>query len=127
MRSDGVPGSLHHNGCDASCLPELRQWLRTNLPADDDVGIDAELVCTELVTNAIEHGRGAAEVRIHVQDDQVRIEVDDHNTAALPAMRTPTPDDYRGRGLTVIDAIATWGTMQHPTGKTVWALVQAHR
>ncbi|WP_433505482.1 hypothetical protein ACQP04_02620 [Pseudonocardia halophobica] len=51
---------------DASCLTPLRAWLREHLPNSDDHQIDAELMCTELVTNALEHARGPRTVRMDV-------------------------------------------------------------
>jgi hypothetical protein len=64
--------------CDeANSLRDIRRWLRLNLPADTDLSYDAELVCTELVTNAIEHSRATCSVRIDIEDGCVHIEVDD--------------------------------------------------
>jgi anti-sigma regulatory factor (Ser/Thr protein kinase) len=50
---------------------------------------DAELVCTELVTNAIEHGGGARAVRITVDSRQVCVEVDDDEADVLPTAAHP--------------------------------------
>src|ERR1700750_1202776 len=63
---------------DLTCLPLIRRWLRSNLPPDEDLELDAELVCCELVTNAVEHGGGVGAVRIDIiGDEKVRVEVDD--------------------------------------------------
>jgi hypothetical protein len=37
---------------DAGCLSGIRRWLRSNLPADGDLLLDAELVCTEFGRSA---------------------------------------------------------------------------
>jgi anti-sigma regulatory factor (Ser/Thr protein kinase) len=80
--------SLHRTWCGVASLPVLRRWLRTNVPAGVDPA-DAELVCTELVTNAIEHGGGARAVRITVDSRQVCVEVDDDEADVLPTTAHP--------------------------------------
>ena len=57
---------------DATCLPDIRRWLRANVD-DGDVTMNAELVCTELVTNAVEHGGGHGDLRIEITDDGQRV------------------------------------------------------
>jgi anti-sigma regulatory factor (Ser/Thr protein kinase) len=37
--------------------------------ADEDLELDAELVCCELVTNAVEHAGGAGTVRVDVTSE----------------------------------------------------------
>lgn len=105
--------------CAATQLAGLRRWLRTVL-ADRDDG-DAELVCTELVTNAIDHGGGARAVRITVAERDVRIEVDDDHADAPLRIGRSRVGSHRGRGLAMVDVIAVWGVIRRSTGKTVWA------
>ncbi|BCL31770.1 ATP-binding protein [Streptomyces aurantiacus] len=52
----------------------------------------------------------------------IRIEVTDTHPA-LPARRKPAPDEDQGRGLLLVDALATrWGVRDRVgPGKTVWA------
>jgi hypothetical protein len=114
---------LHRTWCDVASLPVLRRWLRTNVPAGVD-SADAELVCTELVANAIEHGGGARAVRITVGSGHVCFEVDDCEADALPTLGTSRLGRYRGRGIAVVDALAAWGTAGAARGKTVWARVK---
>ncbi|MHA6797144.1 ATP-binding protein [Pseudonocardia bannensis] len=108
---------------DVTRLRELRQWLRANLPEGEDIELDAELVCTELVTNAVEHGGGLCAIRIDVDDDRVHIEVDDVHAFAPLTVGRSRFGRHRGRGLTIIDAVATWGVTRTATGKTVWATI----
>ena len=124
MAEPAVPTrSLHLSVGDAHCLPELRRWLRTAL-GDDDVEIDAELVCTELVANAVEHGGGLTGVRIDAADPaRVRVEVDDRGGATVPTVGRSRLGAHRGHGLTIIDTVAEWGVTATPTGKTVWAVL----
>jgi len=107
---------------DAGCLPALRRWLRSSLPAGSDLEVDAELVCCELITNAVEHGGGVAAVRVDVLGNRrVRVEVDDHDTASVLTVGRSCMGENRGRGLIIVNAVASWGVARTATGKTVWA------
>ena len=82
---------------------------------------DSCLVVSELVTNALVHGRSDVLLRLLKTDDRLRIEVFDDNTR-LPAMVPPDPHSLSGRGLFLIAAlVSTWGTERTPDGKVVWA------
>ncbi len=82
---------------------------------------DSCLVVSELVTNALVHGRSDVMLRLLKTDDRLRIEVFDDNTR-LPAMVAPDPQSLSGRGLFLIAAlVSTWGTERTPNGKVVWA------
>lgn len=117
--------ALHCDITGPARLPGLRRWLREALAdpdGDPDGAADAELVCTELVTNALEHAGGACVVRIVVEGDRVRIEVDDDDVGGL----TPGASRlgaHRGRGLALVGALASWGVVAAPAGKTVWAVL----
>ncbi len=114
--------SLSLTFADATCLPTIRRWLRSNLPPEGDLGLDAELVCSELVTNAVEHGGGAGAVRIDIGgDSQVRVEVDDADPAGALTIGRSRFGAFRGRGLAIVNAVAHWGVTRTVTGKTVWA------
>jgi len=82
----------------------------------------AELLASELVTNAILHTGG--EVRLTLAQpgpDTLRIGV--HDDSDRPArIGSPRPDDIGGRGLTIVDALADgWWIDPSPAGgKTVW-------
>ena len=106
---------------DATCLTVIRRWLRATID-DQDTLLTAELVCTELVTNAIEHGGGAGSVRIRITDMQrVHVEVDDRNPSARLTIGSSRLGPHRGHGLRMIDSVATWGIVRNTSGKTVWA------
>lgn len=107
--------------CDATQLRAIRHWLREHL-IDDAQAIDAELVATELVTNAIDHGGGAVAVRIVLAlPGRVRVEVDDNNPSVALTVGTSRFGGHRGNGLAIIDTAAAWGVDGTETGKTVWA------
>lgn len=85
---------------------------------------DAELVVSELVTNAIRHGDGAPLVRLEQRPDRVRIEVEDESDRP-PVGRSPGHEEPSGRGLAIVGALALgWGHERRAGGgKTVWAEV----
>ncbi len=82
---------------------------------------NAELVVSELVGNAVEHGGGRTELGISRGEDVVRVDVFDTNPEP-PVMLSPTTGDDRHRGLLIVAALATnWGTDRAGAGKSVWA------
>jgi anti-sigma regulatory factor (Ser/Thr protein kinase) len=109
--------------CDPSAPSRARAFVRETLqrlrmPA---LAMDAELTISELVTNAVRHGScDATAVRVTLSDGRVRIEVTDGNPAP-PQQREPELDDPTGRGIRIINELATrWGHEPAAHGKTVW-------
>lgn len=90
--------------------------------ASPDQASDIAMVVSELVTNAVRAGATSVEVCLTVQEAAVRIEVSDA-ADGWPVQRAAQPFDESGRGLLLVDAIASrWGVdPQHPRGKRVWA------
>lgn len=90
---------------------------------------DMLLIVSELVTNAIRHGRplasdGTVHVDWTVSDRGVAIEVTDGgNGVPLPVAASGQQEG--GRGLAIVDALATrWGVAHAVTSATtVWACV----
>jgi hypothetical protein len=65
------------------------------------------------------------ELRVLRQATTVRVEVDDESTA-LPVRRDPNPDEDHGRGILLVESLASrWGTIPTPGGKTVWFEIDA--
>ncbi|MHB8510630.1 MAG: ATP-binding protein [Actinomycetota bacterium] len=82
---------------------------------------DVSLVATELATNAIVHSESGFFFSLDQQPLGVQIQVED-SSAALPQLRPSSPTSTRGRGLHLVDAIATnWGVERTKQGKIVWA------
>lgn len=78
----------------------------------------AELLVSELVTNAVRHGGGAVAFSVESHDGQVVLCVAD-SSSAPPRHRDPDHDG--GRGLALIEAFSTrWGVRDHQGGKQVW-------
>lgn len=114
-----------------SAVRSSRRLVAEVIGAVDDEVVDRALLCTsELVTNAVEHAEPPAGLRIVVDDERVRIEVDD-STERLPALRHPDETSIRGRGMVIVQRCSDrWGVVSRPGGKTVWcelALVDPQR
>ncbi|MER6944478.1 ATP-binding protein [Nonomuraea sp. NPDC000554] len=80
----------------------------------------AELLVSELVTNALRHGSGGPVLTLTSADGTLRCEVEDESPA--PVRTCPAlGDDEGGRGLLLIDALSSsWGTGRTGRGKVVW-------
>jgi len=83
-----------------------------------------ELLTSELLTNAVRHGRGGAvTLRLLGFQDRVTVEVTDCSTRE-PRARRAGVEDESGRGLMLVEALAqAWGTRPSSGGKTVWCTV----
>jgi anti-sigma regulatory factor (Ser/Thr protein kinase) len=82
---------------------------------------DAELVVTELATNAVVHARSPFSVLLRPEGAGVRVSVHDHSHIR-PLMREPGPLATSGYGLRLVNALAVnWGVQPSTDGKTVWA------
>lgn len=86
---------------------------------------DVALAATELVTNAVLHGREPIGVTVRVVDNGVRIEVRD-GSALSPAFSMLDPTAVTGRGLLLVSAVSDrWGVDPDGEGKVVWFVVGA--
>lgn len=80
----------------------------------------AELLVSELVTNAVQHTVADIEVQFSWDNAQLRVAVADDDPRA-PAPRQAARTDVRGRGLAIVAAMSTqWGVEPRAPGKTVW-------
>ena len=105
-----------------SSVPKARRLVREQLSvwALDGCCENAELLVSELVTNALRHGDGQARLGVATRDGSVRIEVEDGGAAA-PRVRRPQASDEGGRGLHLISELSSrWGTAPTENGKVVW-------
>jgi anti-sigma regulatory factor (Ser/Thr protein kinase) len=98
---------------------------------------DAELLASELVANAAEHGDGkpiSFALRRHAEPGEqpgITCEVTD-SSPAMPRRTEPGPGAERGRGLAIVDALArSSGVRASEAGKTSWFTLaltdRAHR
>jgi anti-sigma regulatory factor (Ser/Thr protein kinase) len=102
-----------------------RRFVREQLGALDvqDPGGNAELLVSELVTNAVKHAGTYLTVRVVRDGDGARVEVLDGSTM-MPGLRVVTVGSSSGRGLTLVEHFARdWGAERTPAGKVVWFVV----
>lgn len=91
----------------------------------DDWGLQpliegAALLVSEVVTNALLHARSGADVHVQRTSTGVEVEVRDLDER-LPAARLVDDDAESGRGLFLLDAVASdWGAEPSAAGKRVW-------
>jgi anti-sigma regulatory factor (Ser/Thr protein kinase) len=82
------------------------------------------LLTSELVTNAVIHGRRPVALGLADDGDQITIEISDGDPHPLPGEPGRPPDTQQdGRGLLIVHNLAHhWGCRLHrtPPGKTVW-------
>jgi serine phosphatase RsbU (regulator of sigma subunit)/anti-sigma regulatory factor (Ser/Thr protein kinase) len=79
----------------------------------------AELLVSELVTNAVRYAQGEIGLRLVLEGGLVCEVLDD--SAALPRLRHPGHEDELGRGLQIVSQVAQrWGARRTSAGKVVW-------
>ena len=82
---------------------------------------DAQLLVSELVTNAVRHARGPIAVRASFRDGFLHLEVCDNAADCPPLRRAAGPDDVGGRGMELVEKLATrWGWSATEHSKVVW-------
>ena len=104
---------LINDACDRWSRPEL---------ADA-----ACIVATELVNNVVVHAHTAMTVLVATHGTGVSVAVRDRS-ATIPSFtgEPVAPTSYGGRGMLLIDAVASrWGSLSLADGKVVWALLAA--
>ncbi|MGJ5803613.1 SpoIIE family protein phosphatase [Streptomyces europaeiscabiei] len=98
----------------AAALRQMTDW------GLDEAAFAAELMLSELVTNAIRHGAGPIRVRL-LHDRSLICEVSDTSSTA-PHLRRAATTDEGGRGLFLVAQLSqSWGTRYTPEGKVIWA------
>ncbi|MFI9272019.1 PAS domain S-box protein [Kitasatospora sp. NPDC052896] len=92
----------------------LTAWGHTHLVDD------ARLLASEVLTNAVQHGKGPVRLRLRCHPTELAVEVTDQSPH-LPHPRLAEADEESGRGLTLVEALAhRWGARPTDTGKTTW-------
>jgi anti-sigma regulatory factor (Ser/Thr protein kinase) len=87
----------------------------------DDVVHTATVLVSELVTNALVHGKDPVEARLRLTRDRLVVEAEDGGFH-MPRRRRAHEDDEGGRGLHLVSRLADrWGARLTDDGKVVWA------
>ena len=98
---------------------QLESWAVPGEAVDE-----LELITSELVTNAFVHARPPIDLRLRHSAHEIVLEVQDR-AVLRPRRRRPDDDDEHGRGLNIIEVLATdWGTRASESGKTVWCTLR---
>jgi anti-sigma regulatory factor (Ser/Thr protein kinase) len=80
----------------------------------------AQLLTSELVTNAVLHARTAMTLTIEETDGGIRVSVTDASPVP-PALRRHSVTATTGRGLRLLDQLSdAWSVEDSNGGKTVW-------
>ena len=91
---------------------------------------DAALVLSELLSNAIRHARPLPGALVQASwglgDGSLTVSVRDGGSHTRPHTRHPSPSALGGRGLAIVECLAsTWGVQDSTGGVTVWAILPA--
>ena len=107
-RFAGTPADLRH----------ARRFVVEHVP--HRVAADAELLVSELASNAVLHARTTFEVEVAPCPIGVRVEVADSDPT-VPRRGRHDALAVSGRGLQIVDHVATdWGVERVPHGKRIW-------
>jgi anti-sigma regulatory factor (Ser/Thr protein kinase) len=108
-------------------VPAARHWLVDQLMVSgrDHRAEEAAMCVSELAANAVDHTHDGFEVALTDGDGTIRVAVTDC-ADETPQLRPVDPAADRGRGLLIVDSVASrWGVESatvtgRANGKTVW-------
>jgi anti-sigma regulatory factor (Ser/Thr protein kinase) len=106
---------------------EARAFIREQLRRDLDAAClhIAELLVSELTTNAVLHGDAPIAVECALGEGNAYVAVTDAS-ARMPELPASGGASDTGRGLTLVDALAQqWGAERRNGGKAVWFQIAA--
>lgn len=111
-RGPGAPGEARR---------ALSKWYAATL--ENEELYRAKLLVSELVTNAVLHGKGRIVLRSHVDEDRLIVEVIDEGGGFERQLRRGKFEDVGGRGLAIVDSESSrWGIHEGTTH--VWFEVE---
>lgn len=87
---------------------------------DGDRLDEAELLVSEVVTNALRYGAAPVELAVSCDAERVLVKVRNRGTER-PRLVHPTMSDEGGRGLVLVDALSDqWGVQGDQNATVVW-------
>jgi anti-sigma regulatory factor (Ser/Thr protein kinase) len=106
-----------------SAVPATRRFVSAVLRSwkMDELIDDAQLIASEIATNAVKHAVSAFRVRLQLGPAGVRIAIQDIGLGH-PERRHAAVDSFMGRGVAIVEMTAdSWGCESVGEGKEVWA------
>jgi anti-sigma regulatory factor (Ser/Thr protein kinase) len=117
------PAAVLQLAADTAAVAQARSFVQAQCAAaglNADSAQTAVLLTSEVVTNAVLHGRSGPRVAISASLDRVLVEVGDDNSR-MPKVVEQDDDALDGRGLNIVDMLAvSWGAREDGRGKVVW-------
>jgi anti-sigma regulatory factor (Ser/Thr protein kinase) len=109
---------------DRTAPRRARRFLQDRLSEWDverDLWSSATLCLSELVTNAVLHSNTQPRISVHLDHRRLRAVVNDGGQRGAVRRRDAAVDDLAGRGLAIVDALASaWDSERGSDGTTVW-------
>ena len=111
---------LAHSATSVSRARSFVRRLCVEAGLPPEFGDTAALLTSEMVTNALLHGRSDTRLAVTTDETGLLVEVGDDDVRRPRRLRKET-DSLGGRGLWIVDHLASeWGTYPTPSGKVVW-------
>ncbi len=108
----------------ASSARAARRFVAEAIEDDSFTGdVDTVLLLvSEVVSNAVRHAGTPFELTVDVGRSEVRVTVVDQDTTRQPRVQEQDPEATSGRGLYIVEQLATrWGSRTiEGKGKAVW-------
>jgi anti-sigma regulatory factor (Ser/Thr protein kinase) len=139
---DGFAGRLRGHMPDMAVRRRLEQRrVSVSLPTDDTAPAKARrsarsvldqwdldhlrdtllVVVSELVTNAVRHGRPPVRMSFRYVDDRLTVGVHDSQPPTTASATDPGPEAESGRGLFIVSALGSiTGSRDESNGKVIW-------
>ena len=98
----------------------VTEYCRSARLTDIDACFYARLLVSELVTNAVLHGRSEVRLQVSTLPGVLHVAVADEDSRQ-PSLQEAGVDALGGRGLPLVDGLASsWGVSPRDPGKAVW-------
>lgn len=98
----------------------LNRARRLGLALDEELSNDLRLLTGEVVANSVTHTQAACVVSVQWTGERLRVEVTDVDPTLVRPSQAEAMDE-NGRGLFLVDALATdWGSQPCTAGKKTW-------